>query len=141
MMSGRTSEKPVTTNLLLTEKIVGNLRKLADGWGGNMTKKPTVKSVRKLKKVLATIEKGHMPLPRVSPVANGGIMLTWSSFTRDILMTVDPDGDIQFITSLKRLDIDTHEVVERMDSEGAVVDLLTIDHMMAWYCTDKAHAA
>jgi hypothetical protein len=141
MMSGRTSEKPLTSNLIRTDRIVGNLKRLSDGWGGAMTKKPTVKAVRRLKKILAAIEAGHMPFPVVTAVANGGIVLTWSSIMRDILMTVDTDGDIQFITSLKRLDRETFEVIERTDSEGAVTDIKTIDHMMAWFCLDKAHGA
>ena len=144
MMSGRISEKPQTkTNKIIprTDKIIGNLKTLADGWGGALTKKPTAKAVRRLKKVLETIETSHMPFPVVTAVGNGGMVLTWTSLTRDIMMTVDPDGDIQFVTALKKLDAMTGDLIDRLDSEGAVTDMKTIDHMMAWYCMDKAHAA
>lgn len=143
MMSGRTLEKSSTksNNLIRTDKIVGNLKQLADGWGGNFTKKPAAKALRRLKKVLGTIEGGHMPFPMVTAVGNGGIVLTWTSLTRDVLMTVDPDGDMQFVTALKKLDSITGDLIDRMDSEGPVIDMKTIDHMMAWYSMDRAHAA
>ena len=142
MMNGRISEKLPTKNILVrTDKIVGNLKKLADGWGGAMTKKPTVKAVRRLKRILGTIENGYMPFPLVTAVGNGGIVLMWNSFTRDIMMTIDPDGDIQYVTALKKFDLLTEELIDRMDSEGIVTDMKTIEHMMAWYSMDKARAA
>lgn len=143
MMSGRISRKQSTNKapLVRTEKIVQNLKKLPDGWGGDMSKKPTVKAVRKIKKVLTALESGHMPWPNITVTANGGIILTWISLSRDILMTVDTDGDIQFVTSLKKLEIDTCEIIDRLDSEGAITDMQSIDYMMAWFATDKAHPA
>lgn len=140
MKNGKTSKRQSTSNLMRTEKIVDNLKKLPDGWGGEMSKKPTLKAVKKIKKLLSTIEQSRMPWPNVSAVPNGGVVLTWMSLTRDILMTIDTDGDVQFVTSLKKLD-ETAEVVERLDSEGHVTDMKTIDYMMAWYCSDKAHSA
>ena len=54
------------------------------------------------------------------------------------MLTIDPDGDMQFITSLKKVDLQTFEIVDRLDSEGALVDLQAVDHMMAWYAQDTA---
>lgn len=125
---------------MFTQKIVDNLKKLPDGWGGEASKKPAPKAIRKASKVLSVIEGGRMPFPNVSALPNGCISLTWVSLRREIMMNVDRDGDIQFITSLKQFNVGEGEI-ERMDSEGAVTDLLTIDHMMAWYCQDKAHVA
>lgn len=141
MMNGRISRKQSTNKevFIRTEKVVNSLKALPDGWGGNLSKRPTVKAVRKIKRVLAALEDGHMPWPNVSVAPNGGLLLTWLSLTRDILMTIDTDGDIQFITSLKKLDIESFEIIDRLDSEGAVTDMKSIDHMMAWYCTDKSY--
>lgn len=121
-----------------TEKVVEGLRKLPDGWGGSTTKKPTTKAVRKIKKILSTLESGRMPWPVITAVATGGLILTWVSLTRDILMTIDQDGDVQFITSMKKVDIDTAEVMDRIDSEGPISDMLTIDYMMSWFCQERA---
>jgi len=137
-MVGKTLEKPSTSSCIRTINIVEKFKKIPDGWGGQETKKPAPRAIRKLKKILETLEFGHMPWPTVSVVSNGGFMLTWISLTRDMMMTVDPEGDVQFATALKKIDIDTCEIVERLDSEGIVTDLTTIDQMMAWYCTDKA---
>lgn len=126
------------SNPMRTEKVVDTLKRLPDGWGGDMTKKPALKAVRKVKKVLSAVELGFMPWPNITAVANGGVMLTWLSLTRDILMTVDTDGDIQFVTSLKKIEIDTAEVMDRLDSEGVVTDMITIDYMMAWFAADSA---
>jgi hypothetical protein len=139
MMSGRISKRQSTSSPVRTQKIVDNLKRLSDGWGGTpQYKKPASKAVRKITKVLATLETGRMPFPTINAIGNGGIVLTWVSLTRDILLTIDPDGDIQFITSLKKIDAETFEIVERLDSEGAITDMLAIDHMMAWYAMDKA---
>lgn len=124
--------------LVRTERVVQGLKKLPDGWNGDLSKKPTVKAVNKVKKILAVLESGHMPWPTITVVSNGGVMLTWLSLTRDILMTVDTDGDAQFATTLKKVEIDSCEIIDRLDSEGAVTDLKTIDYMMAWYSLDKA---
>ncbi len=141
MMVGKTSEKPSTSSCVRTITAVEKFKKIPDGWGGQETKKPTAKAIRKLKKILEMLESGHMPWPTISVVSNGGFMLTWISLTRDMMMTVDPEGDVQFATALKKIDIDTCEIIERLDSEGIVTDLVTIDQMMAWYCTDKASNA
>lgn len=143
MNSGRTTVKQVTNKppLLKTERVVQTLKKLVDGWGGVSSKKPAIKALRKAKKILATVESGHMPFPTVTAVSNGGIILTWLSLTRDILMTIDTDGDVLFVTSMKRIDEMTFEILERTDSEGAITDYKSIDHIMAWFCTDKSGAA
>lgn len=139
-MSGRTSRKQSTSNLMLTEKVVENLKKLPDGWGGEASKKPAFKAVRKIRKVLSNIENGRMPFPSVTALPNGYVTLTWVSPLREILINVDADGDAQFITSIKKFDAGAGEM-ERLDSEGSLTDLSTVDHMMAWYCQDKAHSA
>lgn len=141
-MNGRTSKKQATSNIFIkTAIVVEKLKRLSDGWGGETHKKPAIKAVRRVKRVLNVLEDGHMPWPSVSAVANGGLLLAWTSLQRDIMLTIDPDGDIQFTTSLKKLDISTAEIIERLDSEGSVTDLKMIDHMMAWYCLDKSYSA
>lgn len=140
MMSGRISEKQLMSSLELTEHIITQLKKLPDGWGGESTKKPAPKALRKTKKILSCLEAGRMPFPAVNPMPNGCIILNWISPSREIKINVDGDGDMQFVTSLKKFDVQVGEI-ERLDSEGAVTDMLTIDHMMAWYCQDKAYQA
>lgn len=137
MTNGKTLRKQSTSSLMLTDKVVENLRRLSNGWDGEAAKKPAVKAVRKTKKVLSCIENGRMPFPSVNVMSNGCITLTWVSPTREILINVDADGDIQFVTSLKKFDAEAGDM-ERLDSEGAVTDLLTIDHMMAWYAQDRS---
>lgn len=140
MMNGRTSEKQLTNKipLIRTEKVVQNLKQMPDGWAGNLSKKPASKAVRKIRKVLAVLEAGYMPWPDINVVANGGILLTWLSMTRDIMLTIDIDGDIQFATSLKKVDSISNEIIDRLDSEGAVTDMQAIDYMMSWFCSDTA---
>lgn len=123
-----------------TESIVSKLKQLPDGWGGEQTLKPTVPAMGRLKKLLLTLERGHMPWPGITAVGNGGFMLTWISLTRDVMVTVDPVGDMQFATALKKLDPETLEVVERYDTEGVVNDAETFDQMISWYSMDKSHA-
>lgn len=120
-----------------TEKMVGILRKLPDGWGGDTSKKPSVKAINKTKKVLRELEVGHMPWPSIIPVQNGGVVMTWVSTNRDIMVIIDSDGDIQFSTSLKKVD-DSGEIIERLDADGHITDLSTLSHMLAWFCTDQA---
>lgn len=141
MMSGRTSEGPSTTsNCERTNRIVAKLKQLPDGWGGEKSKKPSAKAIRRLKKTLTVLESSHMPWPTVTAVSNGGFLLSWISLTRDLIMTVDPVGDMQFGTALKRIDATTTEVVDRIDSEGIVTDMITFDQLIAWYSLDQAHS-
>lgn len=128
--------------LIRTNTIITKLRQMPDGWGDLPTsKKPAHKTLRKMRKILAVLESGHLPWPEITVVPSGCVLLLWSSATRDMQMNVDTDGDVQFVTSLKRLDKETGQVLNQADSEGHVIDMLTIDHMMAWYCTDKCYAA
>jgi len=140
MQNGKTSEKH-SKSLPRTELVVSNLKKIEDGWGGQKTKKPAYKAIRKVERMLETIEDGYMPWPRVTAVPTGGVVLTWVSATRDIMMVVDSDGDVTFNSSLKNIDKMTHEVIDSLESEGPIPDLKSIDHLMAWYCMDKSYAA
>jgi hypothetical protein len=142
MVNEETSRKQSTNKipLIRTEGVVKDLKKMPDGWAGNMSKKPTTKAVNKVKKVLAILESGRMPWPTITVIANGGVMLTWLSTTKDILLTVDTVGDIQFATSHKKIDSASNEVVDRLDSEGSVTDMKALDYMMAWYAADTASA-
>lgn len=122
-----------------TQQIVDNLKKLSAGWGGSEEyKKPASRAVKRLEKLLSRLEFGFMPWPNITAVANGGLVLTWISMNRDIMVTIDPEGDVQFITSLKKVDLQTFEITDRLDSEGAIVDLQAVDHLMAWYAQDTA---
>lgn len=125
-------------SILKTDKTVGVLKKLPNGWGGDTSKKPSVKAINKTRKVLKELETSHMPWPAIIPVQTGGVVLTWVSINRDIMVIIDSDGDIQFSTSLKKVDIDSGEVVERLDADGHITDLSTLSHMLAWFCTDQA---
>lgn len=121
-----------------TDKTVGILRKLPNGWGGDTSKKPSVKAINKTKKVLNELEVSRMPWPSIIPVPTGGVVMTWASISRDIMVIIDSDGDIQFSTSLKKIDLSSGEVVERLDADGHITDLSTLSHMLAWFCTDQA---
>lgn len=135
----QTTKKPQTNNPVRTQQIVNNLKKLSAGWGGSQDyKKPATRAVKRLEKLLSRLESGFMPWPNITAVANGGLVLTWVSMSRDIMITIDPDGDIQFVSSLKKVDLQTFEIIDRLDSEGAIVDLQAIDHLMAWYAQDTA---
>ena len=140
MVNASTSENSSTSNCVRTETVVSKLKQLPDGWGGEMTKKPSLEAMARLKKLLLVLERSHMPWPSITAVGNGGFMLTWISMTRDVMVTVDPVGDMQYATALKKLDPETFEIIERYDTEGVVTDAVTIDQMLAWYSTDKAHA-
>lgn len=138
MLNGRISKKQLASNLVRTENVLQSLKRLKDQKG---TIKPAVKAVKIARQVLVAIESGAMPWPSVSVVSNGGIVLTWISLTRDILLTIDPNGFVQFSTSLKKIDLATAEIVDRIDAEGILADLIGIDHMMAWYCQDTTYHA
>lgn len=127
-------------NLAKSDRIVGNLRKLPEGWGGDSCKKPTTKAINKTKRVLKELETNKLPWPKVIPVQTGGVVMTWVSTNRDIMVVIDSDGDMQFSTSLKKVDIDSGEIIERMDADGHITDLSSISHMMAWFCIDQAAA-
>ena len=124
-----------------TEQVLIKLKSLSNDFIGQGSKKPSAKALRKVKKVLTTLESGYMPFPSITPMPTGGIILSWTSMTRDIVMIVDNVGDVQFTTSLKKVDIETAEVVDRLDSEGFVTDMLSIDHIMVWFCADVANHA
>lgn len=125
-------------NLAKADKIVSNLKRLPNGWNGDSSKKPSIKALNKTKKVLKELETYKLPWPSVVPVKTGGIIMTWVSVCKDIMVVIDPDGDIQFNTSLKKIDIDSGEVVERMESDGHILDVASISHMLAWFCLDQA---
>lgn len=137
-------EIPTDTNnaaLIRTDSVVTKLRAMTDGWGGLPTsKKPGRKTLNKMRRILAVLEEARLPWPDVTVVPNGCIVLGWQSLTRDMQMNIDLDGDVQFVTSLKRVD-EGGNVTDQLDSEGHVVDMITVDHMMAWYCMSQAHAA
>lgn len=137
------AETQTSTSRLLvrTENVVNQLKKMPDGWGGDTSKKPSPKALRKAKKLLTIIEQGYMPWPSIMVEAVGSLILSWQSATRDILITVDIDGDVQFMTSLKVIDKNTGEIRDRMDSEGHIHDMKTLDSLVVWYCTDKSNLA
>lgn len=122
-----------------TEMIIEGLRGLDDGWDGGTTKKPARKAITKAKKVLTILETGHMPWPNITAISNGGLVFNWISLTKDIHMNIDADGDIQFLTTLKKVDIQTAQVIDHLNSEGSITDMHAIDHMMAWYSQDSAY--
>lgn len=136
MTSEGTAKKPIPNDLILTNRVIDHLKRLSPSVEAG--KKPTVKVFRKAKKLLSVLEAGHMPWPSIAATRNGGLMFTWTSLTRDVLLIIDSVGDMQFTTSLKKINIDTCEVIERLDSEGSITDMLVIDHMMAWYSQDQA---
>jgi hypothetical protein len=139
MMNTGISKKPSTSSPLKTQQIVNRLRSLPAGWGGTLEyKKPAARAVKKLEKLLSRLESGFMPWPSIAAIANGSIIATWLSLNKDITLTIDQDGDIQFVTSLKQLDFQTLEVMDRLDSEGAITDMAAIDHLMAWYSKDSS---
>lgn len=136
------TQNATSSVLVRTESVVTTLRKMPDGWGGVPTsKKPGTKTLRKMRKILAVLESSHLPWPEITVVPNGCVLLIWHSLTRDMQMNVDADGDVQFITSLKNVDMKTGEILDQLDSEGHVIDMLTIDHMMAWYCSTGSAVA
>ena len=118
---------------------IATLQQLSDGWKGENSKRPAENAVAQLQTILFEIETGRMPWPDVHAVPNGGVVLTWTSLCRDMMVTIDPDGKIFFTTCLKQLNSD-YDVVERVESEGFVADMQTLDYMLVWFCKDKAHA-
>lgn len=121
-----------------TKAIVGCLKTINDGWNGDNSKKPSDVAIDKVESILASLETGAMPWPEVHAAPNGGLILIWNSLHRDISMTIDPEGEMQYSTAIKKLDSDTFQVIDQIHSEGYVENLKTVDHMMVWFCSDKA---
>lgn len=136
----KTSKKLSAFNPMRTEILIDGLKKLSDGWGGDATKKPARKAITKAKKVLSILEAGRMPWPNITVISSGGLVFDWISLTRDIHMNIDADGDIQFVTSLKKVDLQTAQVTDHLESEGSITDINAIDHIIAWYSLDKSHS-
>jgi hypothetical protein len=129
------------TLLVKTSRVLGELKRQINSDKNTSVKQPSAKSLSKLKKILTALESGHMPFPEIAVMLNGYVMLTWSSLLREIIMVVDDCGDVQFTTSLKKINTVTAEVVDRLDSEGFITDLISIDHIMVWFCSDVSHQA
>lgn len=130
---------PIT--ITKTEQVIDKLKSIKNGFIGKESKKPTSKSLRKVKRILHVLETGKMPFPSTMAMPNGSVILNWASLTRDIIMVVDNNGDVQFTTSMKKIHLETAEVMERTDSEGFITDMLSIDHIMVWFCSDLAYVA
>lgn len=119
------------------EMIVATLQQMNDGWKGENSKKPADSAVGELQKILLEIETGKMPWPEIHAIPNGGVMLSWTSLQRDMAVTIDPEGRVFFTTCLKHLNSE-YDVVERVESEGYIADLQTLDYMLVWFCKDNS---
>lgn len=125
--------------LIKTTRVVGGLRKIKDGWAGTGSLKPAKKALAWAKKILAALEKGCMPWPVVVATKNGGVVIIWESITRDIMVTISPDGLTFFNTILKHINEFGDE--DKIESNGSITTVDAIDHMMAWFAADIASHA
>jgi len=139
MMSAR-PRKAKLEPPIKTGAVVAHLKTIANGWAGEKSKKPSAKAVKQAGKILSELETGHMPWPNIVVLPNGGISLSWVSLYRDLVITINKEGSSQFVASTKRLN-ESFEPVESFETEGFVIDMRTVGHMMVWFCTDKASQA
>jgi hypothetical protein len=120
-----------------TEAVLGKLKDMKGGWDGLDAARPSSKAIRKLKPLLSDLEKCRLPFPKVVPLKDGSIFLGWESYSREVNICAESEGDVQFSTLFKKRN-EAGEVINTIESGGYLSGLRDLDRVMAWYLTEKA---
>ena len=105
---------------------LGNLRENWDGYGSPRIQVATLTHARNL---VASVQVQELPAPFVSPVSSGAIGLHWRVGSREIELTILPDGQIEY---LKVLDQDL-EREEAMQAGVLAADRSSeVERMLKW---------
>jgi hypothetical protein len=119
-----------------TDKVINALRKLPKQGQANVPPRPSVKAMNQVKKILLDYEMCRLPYPTVS-ARRDGVRLIWNSPLRNVSVDISQKGEINFETSLKRLDEDG-DIISEINSDGPIEGPKSLDRMMAWFLEDIA---
>jgi hypothetical protein len=119
------------TTLQQTLQAIAHLAELPDNWDtyGSPTIRPA--ALESARRVVAAIECPDLPEPQVSPVAGGGIGLTWNTGNRELLVELLPDGSVEYL--MVQTDPRTGEE-EEQEGKVFVAEPQGLRSLAVWLC-------
>jgi len=116
-----------------TLQTIAQLAELPDNWDTYGSPAIRAAALDSASRVVSAVECQDLAAPHVSPVAGGGIGLTWRRGARELLVELLPDGSAEYLA----VETDPHTGKEKeQEGEFSPDDHNELRLLAAWLCED-----
>jgi hypothetical protein len=80
---------------------ISELETLPANWDGSGSPGLQVTAVSVARRILTTIDSDDLPSPHVCPMSGGGLGFHWQTSTKELELSVLPDGSVEYLKVLE----------------------------------------